>query len=196
MICYPSVLTESHFVKETTDTDYLISLNIFKRNDTILKTMIKSNVDVLENDIKRNYPEVLEALLFDQTTGKNIFWATDNYKNLGKGYEYKSPILPELITGIHGTVILPRAKKSKAIQQSRIRDMGEVFTPSWVCNAQNNLIDNAWFEYENAFNTEVTDPKGNKSWKVNSNKIMFPQGKTWKQYVKENRLEISFCLSD
>jgi len=44
----------------------------------------------------------------DHTTQKNIFWAIDNYQNLGKGYEYTSPILPELITGKHGNVILPR----------------------------------------------------------------------------------------
>jgi hypothetical protein len=33
--------------------------------------------------------------------------------------------------------------------------MAEVFTPSWICNAQNNLIDNAWFGKRNVFNTEI-----------------------------------------
>lgn len=28
---------------------------------------------------------------------------------------------------------------------SDYRDKAEVFTPSWVCNAQNNLVDNQWF---------------------------------------------------
>lgn len=37
-------------------------------------------VDILENDIGEQYPEVLELLLRDHTTQKNIFWATNNYQ--------------------------------------------------------------------------------------------------------------------
>lgn len=32
--------------------------------------------------------------------------------------------------------------------------MAEVFTPSWVCNKQNNLVDEKWFGYANPFNIE------------------------------------------
>lgn len=60
---------------------------------------MSNEIDILENDLRVQYPEVLEILLRDHTTQKNIFWATDNYENLGKGYEFASPILPELITG-------------------------------------------------------------------------------------------------
>ena len=31
-----------------------------------------------------------------------------------------------------------------------IRGKAEVFTPSWVCNCQNNLVDDAWFGYAGA----------------------------------------------
>ncbi|MBQ4033330.1 MAG: hypothetical protein II620_05135, partial [Paludibacteraceae bacterium] len=53
-------------------------------------------------------PEVLNTLLRDHTTGKNIFWATHDYEELGSEYSYRSPILPELITGERGKVIRPR----------------------------------------------------------------------------------------
>jgi hypothetical protein len=86
---------------------------------------------------------------------------------------------------------MPRVKKDKDLQQSRVRDMAEVFTPSWICNAQNNLIDNAWFERENIFNTEVDLPNGSKTWEVNQEKISFPEGKTWKHYVRDTRLEMA-----
>lgn len=152
---------------------------------------MSNEVDILEDDIREQYPDVLETLLLDRTTRKNIFWATYNYEDLGEGYEYASSILPELITGEHGTVIMPRVKKDKDLQQSRVRDMAEVFTPSWVCNAQNNLIDNAWFGYKDAFNTEIINPDGSHTWQVNQGKIMFPEGKTWKQYVRDTRLEIT-----
>lgn len=153
--------------------------------------MIIDEVDILENDIREQYPEVLETLLRDHTTQKNIFWATDNYQHLGDGYEFASPILPELITGENGNVIMPRVKKDKDMQQSRVRDMAEVFTPSWICNAQNNLIDNAWFGRENVFNFEISNADGLHSWQVNTEKITFPESKTWKHYVRDTRLEMT-----
>jgi hypothetical protein len=152
---------------------------------------MSNEVDILENEIRTQYPGVLEKLLLDHTTKKNIFWATDNYQHLGKGYEYASPILPELITGERGNVIMPRVQKDKELQQSRVRDMAEVFTPSWICNAQNNLIDSAWFGRENAFNTEITNADGSHSWVVNHEKITFQEGKTWKHYVRDTRLEMT-----
>lgn len=150
-----------------------------------------NEVDIKENDLRQQYPEVLEQLLRDHTTQTNIFWATTNYEHMGKGYEYSSPILPELITGERGNVIMPRVQKDKVLQQARVRDMAEVFTPSWICNSQNNLIDNAWFGIDNVFNKEITNADGSRGWKVNTEKISFPKGKTWKQYIKDTRLEMT-----
>lgn len=99
---------------------------------------MQTDIDILENEILKQYPEVLEILLRDHTTQKNIFWATDNYENLGKDYHFDAQILPELITGENGSIIMPRVQKDKLLQQARSKDMAEVFTPSWICNAQNN----------------------------------------------------------
>ena len=147
-------------------------------------------IDIFENEIHENYPKALEILLFDHTTKKNIFWATNNYEKLGKGYSFHDSIVSKLITGENGNVIMPRVKKETIVQLQRIRDKAEVFTPSWVCNAQNNLIDNAWFNRENVFNTEINE-KDEHYWISNFKKIKFPKGKTWKDYVKENRMEIA-----
>lgn len=69
--------------------------------------------------------------------------------------------------------------------------MAEVFTPSWICNKQNNLVDNAWFGHENVFNTEKDNPDGTHTWETTEGKIEFPEGKTWRDYVTDNRLEIT-----
>lgn len=153
-------------------------------------------VDILEDSIFRLSPELLNILLKDHTTSKediqrNIFWATSDYEYLGEGYQYDSPILPCLITGDNGHVIMPRILKSRDTQTARSREMAEVFTPSWICNAQNNLIDEAWFGRKDVFNTEYTDEQGCHRWRPNSEKIQFPEGKTWKDYVRDNRLEIT-----
>ena len=85
-------------------------------------------------------PEVLPILLRDHTTGRNIFWATHDYEALGSPYDYHAEILPQLITGEHSMVVRPRVLKTKENQTDRSKDMAEVFTPSWICNAQNNLV--------------------------------------------------------
>jgi hypothetical protein len=68
--------------------------------------------------------------------------------------------------------------------------MAEVFTPSWICNAQNNLIDNVWFGYNNVFNSEQIDIDGSHTWETNTKKIIFPKSKTWQDYIMDLRLEI------
>lgn len=153
-------------------------------------------IDMLEDNIFQLSPELLDTLLKDHTTSKgniqhNIFWATSDYEYLGEGYEYDSPILPHLITGENGHVITPRVLKNRDTQTARSREMAEVFTPSWICNAQNNLIDEAWFGRKGVFNMEITTDDGSNTWQTNGERITFPEGKTWKDYVRENRMEIT-----
>lgn len=152
---------------------------------------MKTGVDILENEISEQYPDILDILLRDHTTQKNIFWATDNYKHLGESYFYNSQILPEIITRERGNIIMPRVHKDKILQQSRSKEMAEVFTPSWLCNAQNNLVDKNWFGKECVFNKEVSLKNGSKTWIPNNEKITFPKDKTWQDYIRDTRLEIS-----
>ena len=121
-----------------------------------------TQIDVRKDDLLELSPEVLDILLRDHTTGKNIFWATHDYEALGSEYDYHSEIQPHLITGEKGMVIRPRVLKSKENQTDRSRDMAEVFTPSWICNAQNNLVDDAlpknliWQDYVRQTCLEIT----------------------------------------
>lgn len=151
------------------------------------------SVDISENWLWENYPEVFQKLLFDHTTHKNIIWATDSYSKRGEGYDFFDEITEDKITGDNGLVIRPRAQKEKEEQQQRVKDKAEVFTPSWICNAQNNLIDEAWFGRPNVFNEEIILEDGSHSWIPHEGKIEFPdqKGKTWKDYVKDMRLEIT-----
>lgn len=142
-------------------------------------------IDVQEQSLANLDKDVLQILLNDHTSKKTIIWATDIYKKHGNGYFFNDNITVEKITGIMKHVIRPRVRKQKAEQDYRIKDKAEVFTPSWMCNHQNNLIDEQWFGYKNVFNTE----KG-LTWKTNKNKIDF-KNKSWKEYIENNVLEIS-----
>lgn len=100
-------------------------------------------------------------------------------------YAYSAQIYPELITDKNGNIIRPRVAKTLEEQTARVKDKAEVFTPSWICNAQNNLVDSAWFGRTNVFNKER-----NQSWVVNSKRVEFPTKKTWQDYVLANRMEL------
>lgn len=144
------------------------------------------SIDIKETNIYKLDSRLLEILLTDRSSKKNLIWATDNYASRGFGFQSFDYITVNAIIRRNGSVIKPRVEKSKKEQASRVKDKAEVFTPSWICNAQNNLIDDAWFGKGNVFNTET-----DKGWIVNLDRITFPEGKSWQDYVKENRLEIT-----
>lgn len=144
-------------------------------------------VDINEETLRSYDPDVLDILLKDRTTGGNIFWATNDYAKLGGRYAYAAPILPELITGKNAQVIRPRVLKARVEQSARSKEMAEVFTPAWVCNAQNNLIDKVWFGREGVFNAENDDH----TWNTTDSPIEFPKGKSWRDYLMDTRLEIT-----
>lgn len=150
--------------------------------------LLEKTIDIKENKLLKIDSDLLSILLKDKTTGGNIIWATDNYSKYGSDYSSDKEIKIELITSRHGGIIKPRVEKSKEEQQRRVREKAEVFTPSWVCNMQNNLVDDSWFERKNVFNIEKE-----KSWESTKEKIHFTEEKekTWQDYVLSNRLEIT-----
>ncbi len=155
-----------------------------------------TEVGIHEDDLWSRAPELLSMLLKDHTLSSsagqvNIFWATDDYAHLGPGYQYHDPITPSLITGEHTHVVVPRNGKHHDLQTARSKDMAEVFTPAWICNAQNNLIDEAWFGRPDVFNHQADPADETHAWVTRTGKIVFPEGKTWKDYVRATRLEIT-----
>ena len=122
------------------------------------------DIDISENKL-RNKAELLNALLLDHTTKKNIIWATDSYIKHGKGFAPKKQITSELVTGIYGKLIQPRAAKSLAEQRFRTRVKAEVFTPLRVVDQMNKAIDR-------------------------DGEIKVPDENNWQEYIKELKLEI------
>lgn len=149
--------------------------------------MNDNRIDIKENDIYRIDKDLLSVLLIDRSSKKNIIWATDNYAHRGVGYQWADEITVAAISGRKGSVIKPRIEKSKKEQSSRVREKAEVFTPSWICNKQNNLVDNAWFGTNVVFNIEHE-----KSWSATTS-VQFPTAtnRTWQDYINDVRLEIT-----
>ena len=148
--------------------------------------------DIFENDILAQDEALLPLLLIDRTRSTeekphNLILATDNYVSRGEGYQEWDEIKVEAVTGDNGLVLRPRVNKSREEQERRSRDKAEVFTPAWICNKQNNLIDSAWFGGASPFNVET-----DKGWEAKSDRIPFPtaDGKTWQDYMKDTFLII------
>lgn len=152
-------------------------------------------VDISETWLWENFPEAFTALLKDYTTGGNIYWATDSYESQGECYRYFDEMISERINVEKGLVVRPRALKDCDEQVRRSKDKGEVFTPIWVCNAQNNLVDNEWFGRKDVFNQEIVDENGCNSWLLTTEPIIFSNdkrsGKTWRDYIRSSRLGIT-----
>ena len=157
----------------------------------------------MEQLIDFHAPEVqavLDTLLKDRSTGKNIIWATDPPEELQTVmYEPvtdRSQITTQQLGLTHYEVVLPRMMKQTDTQQQRTRKKGEVFSPAWVCNKMNNALDADWFgalgaeESTGQFTVEL--PQG---WQTVETSVQFPAcgGKTpaWVQYVQSRRLEVT-----
>lgn len=129
---------------------------------------------------------LLDLLLQDKSTKRNIIWATDTYEELGHGFSDKEQIDRTLLLQ-HADIVKPRIQKSQEAQAARTRKKAEVFTPAWLCNYMNNYCDQEWFGRKDVFNIEKNDH----TWEVIESFIAFPKRKTWKHYVDSRRLEIT-----
>lgn len=159
----------------------------YKQKIYLLRNEMRLNIDIIEDDLLALGGNILQTLLADHTTGGNIIWATNDYDDNRKdGFCFDCPITIDLVTGDNNHIIMPRIAKASQQQRSRSQAMAEVFTPSWLCNAQNNLIDDAWFGQHEVFNIE----NDNNSWTA-KHVPDIPSGKCWQDYVKDTRLEMT-----
>lgn len=144
--------------------------------------------DVSEQVLYVHHSKLLEMLLFDRTTRRNILWATDDYTTVSSAHQARCEITPMAITGEFAGIIAPRTTKSRELQTGRTKDKAEVFTPAWLCNEQNNLIDEAWFGHKSVFNTPSRH-----GWRTNRSRITFAKhgARRWQKYVDEKRLEVT-----
>lgn len=122
-------------------------------------------IDVLENQLRRQ-GNLLDILLIDRTSRRNIIWATDSYVKKGRAFSPNRQIKPELVTGVYGKLIQPRAAKSREEQKRRTKEKAEVFTPIKIVGQMNKQVDwssglwpadeNNWQEYVKSLRLEIT----------------------------------------
>lgn len=95
-------------------------------------------------DVYKTHPQLLNILLIDRTTGHNIIFANDYY-----GHSFNDEIKASFILD-NGHFIVPRSRKTQEAKDKRTKMQAEVFTPSWICRAQNALINREFFKDKEA----------------------------------------------
>ena len=138
-------------------------------------------INIQDDILKIQALGLLDRMLLDKTTKKNIMWATDAYNIMGIKYGRNEEITSDLITGFHASTIKTRARKAMEQQTERTRQHAEVFTPLWICQKMNDHADEVWFGKKDIF---FKDGKP-------TEKIEFQRKDNWKKYVDSRRLEIT-----
>ncbi len=156
-------------------------------------------------------PAQSKALTAAKLTTAPVLWATDNYSEQGRSFgqpiwDVNRQLSRTLFRGDgHGwenfdctaadigdallhslELIVPRKDKALAVQKLRTKEKAEVFTPSWVCNLQNNLADDHSIR-PGAFNS-TSD--GGKQWIPSANPV-FEELQAAVEYITAPRLEIT-----
>ena len=81
--------------------------------------------DIIGKFIERPGEDVLDALLVDQTTRRNIIWADSEYSDHGDGFDCMDEIAIPQLTGKYAGLIRTRADKALESQSHRKRDDDE-----------------------------------------------------------------------
>ncbi|MBO1306476.1 hypothetical protein JZO70_09905 [Enterococcus sp. 669A] len=97
-------------------------------------------------NILRNHPELLKILLKDQTTGKNIIWATTNKELSGSTFVDNERLIKKPIELAEAQFIKPRIKKMIEEQKERTKGRAEVFTPTWIVKKMVDTVDSEFQE--------------------------------------------------
>lgn len=124
---------------------------------------------------------LLDKLLYDRTTKRNIIWASDAHAGLGDAYRSSGEIRLELITGDRSGVIKTRARKELSQRSDRTRKNGEVFTPLWICRKMIDYAD------EMQHSEAEAAAHGGKITKKTAHR----GSEQWQRYIDSRRLEIT-----
>lgn len=125
-----------------------------------------------------SYPErVREMLLKDFSSQSNIVFGTDSYERYGKGYGIFDHIDLSKIVNDGKFAIRRKIDKDDDDSYDRAKKHSETFTPSWVCELMNDVIDDEYFGIDSVF-SDLKQIEG-----ISEDKI--------KDYVNQSRLEVA-----
>lgn len=172
VVTLPKLWTLSSLPKsalEAIKLNYVVADTKAYRESSFLSADSSSLFAMFENESEKKSSVQVES--------RPVVWATEHYAERGVEYTNGNPI--------HDiSVIVPRVEKTQAEQKRRVKEKAEVFTPLWLVNTMNNLVDEKEVA-KDAFNIEQE-----KSWIPTSSPVKFADEKDWIRYIASRRLEM------
>lgn len=117
-------------------------------------------MDYNEINVFRNNLNILNILLFDRSSSRDLVWGTSMYKLHGDLYKEDSYITPKLISGKMKNLIKPKISKKQSDM-----DRVKLIFDSWRFNVDNDNKHNFKFDCNNVFGEEVESCFNDEEWK-------------------------------
>lgn len=121
---------------------------------------------------------------------RNIVWATQDYEDLGIRADQQ--ITLDALNANPG-LITPRTTKARDAQAVRTKKRAEIFTPAWLVNFQNDVVDHAWSAGHEPYDDAIPDASAGIVRPLRPTLPAFDDvsGKAWENYVDRRVLEVA-----
>lgn len=121
---------------------------------------------------------------------RNIVWATQDYEDLGIHADQQ--ITLDVLNANPG-LITPRTTKARDAQAVRTKKRAEIFTPAWLVNFQNDVVDHAWSAGHEPYDDAIPDASAGIVRPLRPTLPAFDDvsGKAWENYVDRRVLEVA-----
>ena len=121
---------------------------------------------------------------------RNIVWATQDYEDLGIHADQQ--ITLDVLNANPG-LIAQRTTKARDAQAVRTKKRAEIFTPAWLVNFQNDVVDHAWSAGHEPYDDAIPDASAGIVRPLRPTLPAFDDvsGKAWENYVDRRVLEVA-----
>lgn len=121
---------------------------------------------------------------------RNIVWATQDYEDLGIHADQQITLD---VLNANPSLIAQRTTKARDAQAVRTKKRAEIFTPAWLVNFQNDVVDHAWSAGHEPYDDAIPDASAGIVRPLRPTLPAFDDvsGKAWENYVDRRVLEVA-----
>ncbi|WP_270773010.1 Eco57I restriction-modification methylase domain-containing protein [Pauljensenia sp. OF14-1SRA] len=121
---------------------------------------------------------------------RNIVWATQDYEDLGIHADQQITLD---VLNANPSLIAQRTTKARDAQAVRTKERAEIFTPAWLVNFQNDVVDHAWSAGHEPYDDAIPDASAGIVRPLRPTLPAFDDvsGKAWENYVDRRVLEVA-----
>lgn len=169
------------------------ALDLFARFADLLPILLRDYATSTDADTPADADGSDTRVFSRNDTGvfsRNIVWATHDYEDLGIHADQQ--ITLDVLNANPG-LITPRTTKARDAQAVRTKERAEIFTPAWLVNFQNDVVDRAWSAGHEPYDDAIPDASAGIVRPLRPTLPAFNDmsDRAWENYVDRRVLEIA-----